>query len=32
MALSKMMQHYVDLKEKNKDSIVFYRLGDFFLV
>ena len=30
MALSKMMQHYVELKEKNKDSIVFYRLGDFY--
>ena len=30
MALSQMMQHYLDVKEKYKDCIVFYRLGDFY--
>ena len=30
MALSKMMQHYLSVKEKYKDCIVFYRLGDFY--
>ena len=30
MAISPMMKHYLDLKEKNKDSIIFYRLGDFY--
>ena len=30
MALSKMMQHYLELKENYKDAIVFYRLGDFY--
>ena len=30
MALSQMMQHYVSIKEKYKDCIVFYRLGDFY--
>ena len=30
MALSQMMQHYVSVKEKYKDCIVFYRLGDFY--
>ena len=30
MALSPMMQHYLDVKEKNKDCIIFYRLGDFY--
>ena len=25
-----MMRQYLDIKEKNKDSIVFYRLGDFY--
>ncbi len=30
MALSAMMQHYFELKEKYKDCIVFYRLGDFY--
>ena len=30
MALSQMMQHYLDVKEKNKDCIIFYRLGDFY--
>ena len=30
MALSPMMQHYLQIKEKHKDSIIFYRLGDFY--
>ena len=30
MALSQMMQHYLSMKEKYKDCIVFYRLGDFY--
>ena len=30
MALSQMMQHYFTIKEKYKDCIVFYRLGDFY--
>jgi len=30
VALSPMMQHYVATKEKYKDCIVFYRLGDFY--
>ncbi len=30
MALSPMMSHYLQLKEKYKDCIVFYRLGDFY--
>lgn len=30
MPLSPMMKHYVDIKEKYKDAIVFYRLGDFY--
>lgn len=25
-----MMQHYIDTKEQYKDSILFYRLGDFY--
>ncbi len=29
-ALSPMMQHYVKTKEEYKDSILFYRLGDFY--
>lgn len=28
--LSKMMQHYLQIKEQYKDCIVFYRLGDFY--
>lgn len=28
--LSPMMKEYVELKEKNQDSIVMYRIGDFF--
>ena len=27
---SPMMQHYLDMKEKYKDCILFYRLGDFY--
>lgn len=30
MALSQMMQHYVEMKEKYKDCVLFYRLGDFY--
>ncbi len=30
MALSQMMQHYFEVKEANKDCIIFYRLGDFY--
>ncbi len=30
MALSPMMQHYLELKEKYKDCVIFYRLGDFY--
>ena len=30
MALSPMMQQYLDIKEKNKDTILFFRLGDFY--
>ena len=30
MALSQMMQHYLSMKEKYKDSVLFYRLGDFY--
>lgn len=25
-----MMSHYLEVKERNKDAIVFYRLGDFY--
>ena len=28
--LSPMMMHYVELKEKYKDVILMYRLGDFY--
>lgn len=28
--ITPMMQHYLDTKEKNKDCILFYRLGDFY--
>lgn len=28
--MSPMMQHYYNLKEQNKDVILFYRLGDFY--
>ncbi len=30
MALSQMMTHYLQMKENYKDSILFYRLGDFY--
>ncbi len=30
MALSPMMKHYFEVKEKYKDCIIFYRLGDFY--
>ena len=30
MALSKMMEHYLKIKEKYPDCMVFYRLGDFY--
>ena len=30
--LSPMMQHYLSVKEKYPDTIVFYRLGDFYEV
>ena len=30
MALSPMMQHYLSVKEKYKDCLIFYRLGDFY--
>ena len=30
MGLSPMMSHYLSVKEKYKDCIVFYRLGDFY--
>ncbi len=30
MALSPMMEHYLKLKEKHKDCVIFYRLGDFY--
>lgn len=28
--LSPMMKHYMQMKEENKDCILFYRLGDFY--
>ncbi|MGN0817993.1 MAG: DNA mismatch repair protein MutS [Candidatus Coproplasma sp.] len=30
MGLSPMMQHYFSVKERYKDCIIFYRLGDFY--
>jgi len=30
MALTAMMQQYLQLKEKHKDCILFFRLGDFY--
>ncbi len=30
MALSPMMQHYMQMKEQYPDSLMFYRLGDFY--
>lgn len=29
-SLSPMMEHYLQIKEKYKDCVVFYRLGDFY--
>ena len=29
MSLSPAMQNYKDMKAKNKDYLLFYRLGDF---
>lgn len=30
MALSPMMEHYLQTKDKYKDCVLFYRLGDFY--
>ena len=30
MAISSMMQHYIGMKEKYQDCVLFYRLGDFY--
>ena len=30
MALSPMMQQYMQIKDRYKDTLVFYRLGDFY--
>ncbi len=30
MGVTPMMQQYLDIKEKNKDCIIFFRLGDFY--
>ena len=30
MALTKMMQHYLETKKQHEDCIIFYRLGDFY--
>ena len=30
MSLSPMMQQYLNIKNENKDSILFFRLGDFY--
>jgi len=30
MALTPMMQQYFEIKEKYRDTILFYRLGDFY--
>ena len=30
MALTPMMRQYLDIKEKNKDCLLFFRLGDFY--
>lgn len=30
MALSQMMQQYLEVKDKYKDALIFYRLGDFY--
>ena len=28
--LSPMMQQYMDIKQKHKDHLLFFRLGDFY--
>ena len=28
--MTPMMQQYLQIKEKNKDCIIFFRLGDFY--
>lgn len=28
--MTPMMQHYLDIKARNADSILFFRLGDFY--
>jgi len=28
--LTPMMKQYMEIKDKNKDSILFFRLGDFY--
>ena len=28
--LTPMMKQYLEIKEQNKDSILFFRLGDFY--
>ena len=30
MALTPMMKQYLEIKEENKDAILFFRLGDFY--
>ena len=30
MALTPMMKQYLEVKERNKDCILFFRLGDFY--
>ena len=30
MAITPMMQQYIEIKEKYKDCILFFRLGDFY--
>ncbi len=30
MGLSPMMKHYLEVKEKHPDCLIFYRLGDFY--
>ena len=30
MALSPMMQQYIDIKEANQDALLFFRVGDFY--
>ena len=30
MAVTPMMQQYLDAKKKNKEALLFFRLGDFY--